>query len=196
MPSQTNVTLAASAWNLSSSTWYVDIVAAAAAAAIAAGEMHTQGFPRKLNSCACCAQYSLGHSSVMRSLDKGLKFLGCGAYHASVEVIQTLDLRHKMFECAAPHPAAGIVRSAFANRHTLVGVLVLAPDCPPDATRSLQCHGVEWSYGFNDEDESGLFSSPPKFCDMHGVCLPAAGRVWLWLHSFVHTGPSFLGGIG
>jgi hypothetical protein len=58
--------------------------------------------------------YALGHTSVMKQLDKGLEFLGCGAFHAACE-----------------------------------------------------CHGVEWSYGYNDEDASGIFPSPPKYCEMH-----------------------------
>ena len=58
--------------------------------------------------------YSLGHASVMKQLDKGLEFLGCGAFHAGCE-----------------------------------------------------CHGVEWSYGFNDDGASGIFPSPPKYCEMH-----------------------------
>ena len=58
--------------------------------------------------------YSLGHASVMKQLDKGLEFMGCGAFHAAAEV-----------------------------------------------------YGVEWSYGYNDEDASGVFPSPPKYCEMH-----------------------------
>lgn len=58
--------------------------------------------------------YSLGHASVMRQLDKGLRFIGCGAFHAGLE-----------------------------------------------------CHGAEWSFGYNDDDASGLFPSPPKYCEMH-----------------------------
>jgi hypothetical protein len=30
-----------------------------------------------------------------------------------------------------------------------------------------ECYGVEWSYGYNDEDASGIFPSPPKYCEMH-----------------------------
>ena len=58
--------------------------------------------------------YALGHATVMRQLDKGLRFLGTGAFHAACE-----------------------------------------------------CYGVEWSYGYNDEDATGLFPSPPKYCEMH-----------------------------
>lgn len=58
--------------------------------------------------------YALGHAPVMQWLDKGLRFLGTGAFHAGCE-----------------------------------------------------CHGVEWSYGYNDEDAHGLFPSPPKYCEMH-----------------------------
>lgn len=31
----------------------------------------------------------------------------------------------------------------------------------------MECFGVEWSYGGNDENATGLFPSPPKYCDMH-----------------------------
>lgn len=58
--------------------------------------------------------YSLGHSSVLKQVDKGLEYIGCGAFHAAVE-----------------------------------------------------CYGVEWSYGYNDEEESGVFPGPPKLCPMH-----------------------------
>ena len=58
--------------------------------------------------------YSLGHSSVLKQLDKGLEFLGCGAFHAAVE-----------------------------------------------------CYGVEWSYGYNDYNQTGIFPGPPKYCEMH-----------------------------
>lgn len=30
-----------------------------------------------------------------------------------------------------------------------------------------ECYGVEWSYGYNDQDTFGIFPSPPKYCDMH-----------------------------
>ena len=63
---------------------------------------------KKLEPCFAHV-YSLGHASVMKQLDKGLEFMGCGAFHAAME-----------------------------------------------------CHGVEWSYGYNDEDASGVFPSPPK----------------------------------
>lgn len=80
--------------------------------------------------------YSLGHSSVIKQLDKGLELLGCGAFHAAVE-----------------------------------------------------CYGVEWSYGYNDYDETGLFSGPPKYCEMHEYkethyagdtsCTPSEFERWL-----------------
>ena len=30
-----------------------------------------------------------------------------------------------------------------------------------------EIYGVEWSYGYNDDDASGIFPSPPKYCEMH-----------------------------
>ena len=80
-----------------------------------ADERRENGSPtgKKLEPCFAHV-YSLGHASVMKQLDKGLEFLGCGAFHAACEV-----------------------------------------------------YGVEWSYGYNDEDASGIFPSPPKYCEMH-----------------------------
>ena len=80
-----------------------------------ADERREDGSPagKKLEPCFAHV-YSLGHASVMKQLDKGLEFLGCGAFHAACEV-----------------------------------------------------YGVEWSYGYNDEDASGIFPSPPKYCEMH-----------------------------
>ena len=31
----------------------------------------------------------------------------------------------------------------------------------------VECFGQEWSYGGNEEDATGVFQMPPKYCDMH-----------------------------
>eukprot|EP01052_Picozoa_sp_SAG31_P017241 SAG31_NODE_1171_length_9560_cov_11.668745_4_plen_287_part_00 len=58
---------------------------------------------------------------------------------------------------------------------------------------AVECFGVEWSYGGNIGDRTGVFHMPPKYCDMHDykeshyigdtTLTPAEFRRWILLLS-------------